>query len=274
MKLHDFKQPVYSLDPHIYCSAMILVNDVPLISWFGEQTKGRGGYAGGTPINHLLLQSGTHKIVGKMFPRNGNKTLIETDGLFINFNLYELSEFKTTSHEFHPTIETPWDGLSEGINYPTFELKTEIKVELPFTLDGWQNSIMLSKIEEETLFRKVFRYYQQIHTVLLEHDASKFLELSKEKMQLQEKAFYFSEERKQNFQASVLGLFNQNLEVEPLIAKELRLQIMGYGKLVRLVKIDGTEPLQFKSPNPEEQSNIELEIKLHMRNSDKGFSII
>ena len=49
---------------------------------------------------------------------------------------------------------------------------------------------------------------------------------------------------------------------------------MGYGKLVRLVKLDGSEPLQFKSPNSEEQSNIELEIKLHMRSEEKGFSII
>ena len=49
---------------------------------------------------------------------------------------------------------------------------------------------------------------------------------------------------------------------------------MGYGKLIRLMKIDGTQPLQFKSPNPKEQSNVELEIKLHVRNSEKGFTII
>ncbi|PAM92664.1 hypothetical protein B4N84_21250 [Flavobacterium sp. IR1] len=72
----------------------------------------------------------------------------------------------------------------------------------------------------------------------------------------------------------MLALFNQNLDLEPLNENELKLDFMGYNKLVRLVKIDGSQPIQFKSPNPEQQANIELEIKLHARNLEKGLSII
>jgi len=274
--MNKLDKPLYTIDPHIYCSGTILVNDVPVIEWYGDQTIGRGGSIGDIDINNVLLQSGKFKVVGKMFPRKGMKTLTENETLFIDFYCAEAEpdKWKFSMYKFHPKIESPWGGLSENINYPYFEIATEIEVELPFVLDGWQNSVDLSKLDKDILKEKVLEYYRQIHAILKEHNASKFLELSKEKQRLQEQAFYFNEERKQSFRASLTALFNQNLELEPLNEQELKLEFMGYGKLVRLIKIDGSQPLQFKSPNPKEQSNIELEIKLHIRTLEKGFSII
>ena len=80
--------------------------------------------------------------------------------------------------------------------------------------------------------------------------------------------------RKKSFLESASQLFSQNLEVEELHETDLQLEVMGYGKLVRLMRKDGSQPLQFKSPDIEKQSNIELEVKLHMRTKEKGFSII
>ncbi|WP_456311754.1 hypothetical protein [Pseudomonas shirazensis] len=273
--MNKLQSPLYTIDPHIYCSGTILINDIPVIDWYGEETKS-GGYLGGIDINNVLLQSGKYKVVGKMFPRNGMKTLTEDEALLIEFFCADADPriWKSSKYKFHPKIESPWDGLSENINYPYFEIATEIEVELPFVLDGWQNSVDLSKLDKKFLKEKVFEYYRQIHIVLKEHNATKFLELSKEKQRLQEQAFYFTQERKQSFQQSLITLFNQNLELEPLNENELKLEFMGYGKLVRLMKVDGSHPLQFKSPNIKEQSNIELEIKLHLRTAEKGLSII
>jgi hypothetical protein len=157
-------------------------------------------------------------------------------------------------------------------------MSTEFEVtELPFVLDGWQNSVNLKELykdRENELKRDVVAYYRQIHALMAEHNASKFLELSREKEELQEQAFYFTEERKKSFRDGAYSLFNQKFETEPVREKELTLQFMGYGKLVRLVYPDGSQPLQFKSPNPEKQSSIEFDIKLHMRTKEKGFSII
>lgn len=273
--MNKFEKPYYTVDPTIYCSGSILVNDVPVIDWYGIETK-EGGFGGGIPINHVLLQTGIYKVVGKMYPRHGNKTLTEEEILYIDFYCAEgiVGKTKETRISFHPKLESPWDGLSENINYPYFEIATEIEVELPFVLDGWQNSVDLLKIDEKELFNKVLAYYRQIHAILKEHNAVKFLEISQEKMKLQETAFYFDEARKESFREGALALFNQNLEVEPIIEGELKLEVMGYGKLVRLIKKDGSQPLQFKSPDTKKQSNVELEVKLHMRSIEKGFSII
>jgi hypothetical protein len=192
----------------------------------------------------------------------------------IDFILSDADNWKESRHQFHSKIEAPWDGLSENINYETFGITTEIEVELPFVLDGWQNSMNLDALGKKDLFREVLQFYNRMHKALSAHNVSDFLELSKDKMKLQEEAFYYSEDRKKSFYSSATELFNQGLSVEPLNEHELDLQIIGNGKLVRLMKKDGSQPLQYKSPNIDEQSNIAFEVKLHMRNKDNGLSII
>ncbi|MBU3024066.1 hypothetical protein [Zobellia galactanivorans] len=274
---HNFLKPYYSLYQRFGCSGELYVNDVLVYSFFGDQTQ-EGGSTGAVPINNVILESGKYKVVGKMLPRYGKKAITEEEYMSLDFHVAEtegpLGTMKKTRYKFHPRIEQPWDGLSENINYPVFEISTEIEVELPFVLDGWQNSVDLSKIKEEKLFEEVFAFYNQLYLVMESHNAGKYLELSKEKMRLQEQAFYFSEERKASFLKGAMQIFGQKLQMLPMKKDELRVQVMGHGKLVRLVRLDGTEALKFKSPDPESQGNIEFEVKLHKRDFSKGFSII
>ena len=74
--------------------------------------------------------------------------------------------------------------------------------------------------------------------------------------------------------SSTTQLFNQKLEIMPLDPTTLKLQIMGYGKLARLVRLDGSAALQYKSPDPENQENIEFDTKLHIRDVNRGLIII
>jgi hypothetical protein len=246
---------------------------VPVVDWFGEDTK-EGGYGGDVQINHVVLQSGKYKVVGKMYPRYGQKFISADEYLSIDFDCADFDNWKASRHKFQSTVEIPWDGLSENINYPAYEISTEIDVQLPFVLDGWQNSVNLQDLNKTELRKEVLAFYRQIHAVLSEHNISKYMELSKEKKKLQEQAFYFTDERKKSFLEGMVEVFNKNMPMEPLNENELELQLMGYGKLVRLLKKDYTQPLQFKSPDLEKQSNIELEIMLHKRDSNKGFTII
>ncbi len=294
MESHDYKKPWYELYTNVGCSGIIYVNDIYVNKYFGKKTK--DGFLGGqVPINQVLLQSGKYKVRGVMFPRYGENTLkgskmaIDFDLSDVDFETYGRGRWKETNHEFRTSIESP-DGeyvpnpdpnaeygnmyVSPLDKLTTYVLEAEIEVELPFVIDGWQNSVDLSKQDKNILFKDVLAYYRQIHALLKEHNAVKFLELSQEKMKLQETAFYLNEEKKEGLRQDVLSLFNENLEVEPLVESDLKLELMGYGKLVRLIKLDGSEPLQFKSPNIKEQSNVELEVKLHMRTIEKGFSII
>jgi hypothetical protein len=274
------EKPYYELYPNINSSGIILVDNVPVFSFLGKDTE-EGIMDGPVPINHILLQSGKHKVVGKMLPRFGKKSLTENDGMNINFNLSDFDHWKETKHSFFPEINSP-DTYFDKDNkitrpvkgLPFFEIATEIDVELPFILDGWQNSVDLSKIDKEKLKKEVFSYYMQIHAVLVTHNSAKFLELSKEKEELQTQAFYFDATKKQEIRQSIISLFDKNLEVLPLNENELKLELWGYGKLVSLVRLDESSALQFISPNAGKESNVELEVKLHLREKNGELCII
>ncbi len=286
MENTKFEKPYYSIYVYELSAGEIWVNDVPLVRWVGLQTAD-GDYIGEIPINQVVLENGEYELECKLLPRYGNKLLGNSssyDLYNIAFQCREVNVLKS-SIVFHPEIDTPssgnWDEnkkkfISDVFNdLPVYISKTKFKItELPFVLDGWQNSVDLSKIKEKVLFQDVLDYYRQIHAIMAAHNATKFLEISEEKMKLQEQAFYFTEERKKSFRAGAISLFSQKLAPLPLVPSNLKLQIMGYGRLVRLLQLDGSAALQYASPKPEEQSNIELDVKLHMRSQEKGFSII
>lgn len=192
--------PIYSIYPTIFCSGSILVNDVPVRDWYGERTK-KGGFTGDIPLNNVLLKSGTYKVEGRMLPRYGQEFITEEEWMRIKFFHYENGEFKTKQP--YPPIESPWGGLSEGIKHTNFEISTEIEVDLPFEVAGWEGSLDLRKENEEQLFNEVLAYYEQIRMVLQEHHASNFLEMAQAKMKIQETTLYFDKARKKK-------LFNGN----------------------------------------------------------------
>ncbi|TPN89086.1 hypothetical protein [Aquimarina algicola] len=283
--MYNFKQPFYTIYVYELSAGEIWVNDVPLLRWMGPQTKD-GMYNGAIPINNAVLQNGTHELTCKLKPRYDYKTFnkSESQDIYdIGFDCREVSDLRTKI-QIAPNIENPYGKWNEQeqrfINetlkdLPEYITKTKFEVtELPFVLDGWQNSVDVSKIKEEELFKEVLSSYYQIHAIMNSHNAAKFLELSKEKMKLQEQAFYFSEDQKKGFLNEVTKLFDQKLEIMPLDPTKLRLDIMGYGKLVRLVRLDGSAALQFKSPDPKNQGNIEFDTKLHMKTENQGLSII
>lgn len=280
-----FKNPFYTIYVYDLSAGEIWVNDVPVLHWVGPQTA-EGGYNGAIPLNNIVLENGTFQLECRLMPRYGNKLLDQNDArdsYDIGFNEREVDNIKS-GISVRPNIESPYgkyvqkeerviNKTLEGL--PIYIEKTKFEVtNLPFVLNGWQKSIDLTELKKEELLHDVLRYYRQIHSLMLSHNTSKFLEISKEKLQLQEQAFYFSEERKKSFRKSAMELFNQKLEILPLNTTDLKLQIMGYGKLVRLVRLDGSAALQFKSPSPEKQSNIDFDIKLHMRSKENGLTII
>ncbi len=281
----QFKKPFYTLYVFDLSAGEIWVNDVPVLHWVGPQTA-EGGYNGAIPLNNVVLENGTFQLECRLMPRYGNKLLDQNDArdsYDIGFNVREVDDIKSDI-SFRANIESPFGKYVEkegGVinnafsGLPLYIEKTKFEVDsLPFALNGWQKSVDLKEFKEDELMRDVFRYYRQIHSIMASHNVSKFLEFSKEKMKLQEDAFYFTDERKKSFREAAAQLFNQNLEILPLNAADLKLQIMGYGKLVRLVRLDGSPALQYKSPDLEKQSNVEMDIKLHMRSKEKGLTII
>jgi len=281
----EFKNPFYTIYVYELSAGEIWINDVPVLNWAGPITKD-GMYNGAIPINNVILQNGTHELECRLKPRFDYKKFNESEGhdvYDIGVDCREVSDIKSKVQVI-PKIQNPYAKWNEKekrfINeafkdIPVHIAKTKFEVtNLPFTLKGWQNSVHLADLDKEKLFQDVLKFYYQLHGVLASHNAAKFLELSKDKMQLQEEAFYFSKERKASFMNGAIALFDQKLELLPINPANLQLQIMGYGRLVRLIRYDGSAALQYKTPDANEQGNVQFDVRLHMANEEKGLTII
>lgn len=288
MSMIKFNKPWYELYYRMYCSGIIYVNEVPVVKHFGERTNS-GGLSGQMPINNVFFESGKYKVKGVMLPRKNKKALDIDNYMSIDFNVSDLNRWKETKQSFHPELESPDSELvpNDDINaefsnklvnpienLPVYEMITEIAVEVPYKITGWKDSLDLSKFKKEELFKDVFNYYQMLYSTLKRHDATKYIELSKEKMELQKVTFYMNNAKVNEIYNDIAGLFQEKLAPLPLKENELRLEIFGNNKLISLSRLDGTSALQFKSPDLRVEDNISLDVKLHLVNKNKGFSII
>ena len=83
--MQKIKDPYYQLSIDAGCAMEVLVNDVIVSEWKGKDTAGTAGYFMNMPINQVLLESGTYKVIGKMYPDYGLTTLRQENGLKIDF---------------------------------------------------------------------------------------------------------------------------------------------------------------------------------------------
>lgn len=272
-------KPSYEIYPNLNCAGIVYVNDVPVFEYLGDKTVD-GIYDGSVPINHILLESGKYEVMGVMYPRHKQNSLTENDGMSIEFNLYDIDNWKETKHSFHPELNTPdafFDkngaitNVYKGLD--SYIIKTTIDITLPFKLKGWQNSINLKELDQKRLQSEIFETYTKIHSLLKTYNASEFIEISKDKEKLQSEGFYFNKEKENEIRSKINQVFNKKLEVKPLDFSKLKLNIFGYGKLVNLLNPDGSSPIVFFDPI-EPEIKVEFDIKLHKKSLRDNLTII
>lgn len=83
--------------------------------------------------------------------------------------------------------------MSENINYPYYEISTKNKVELPYVLEGWQNSVDLSKEDQKTLYSVLIDWNKKILKVHHNFDTESYLKIFLSKMSEVNKALYLTE---------------------------------------------------------------------------------
>ncbi len=228
------------------------------------------------PLNAAILKDGEYTVTLKLFPKCGKQIFKEQimEKVAAALDIYVIDQDNWQEETYILKLKTPWNGLMEKIELPYYELKGTFKAEgLPFEIEGWTNSVDLSEWNEDTLLEEVFVYYKQLYTILEVGDASKYLEITKERDDLLATALYYNETLKQRDNDALVELFKEKaLDLQPLNINEMKLVIMGHGKLVSLQRLDGMPALHFKAPN--NKGEVKMEIKLHMRSKEKGFSII
>lgn len=279
--VHDYKNSVaiknkdYKITANIKdCQFEILVDDVPVCNGVA-QNKNHGTVAIDISINNVLLKSGKHEILLKLYPIFGKTEL----GEFCYGDL-KLWYWNAENHVDDSidllTIRTPQlTGEKNPISSLSYyELKTVSDFVIPYSTDGWTNSINLKDEMEigNDLKNEIQNTYDKIREIIKKHDTIAFSALIKEREKLLGTAFYSTLQEQTNDLEEFLEIINNpDYEVEPYQQKA-KLYFYGYGKLITILTPEKEGII--KLVNKKLDKNITLDFYFHRKKAGEKLSVI
>ncbi|QCE43116.1 hypothetical protein [Psychroserpens sp. NJDZ02] len=234
------------------CNFEILINDKKV--FFVNRNKIgsviNGAYA---PINYGLLKSGNQKITIRILPAVQNRqteikypTLqnaqldieIVADDFMDGESTGEYSIFEWESPKEIKFIE------SEGIempyftqpDLPVFEHRDSFIAEIPFDIDGWNNSVNLitnDKEELKELTEEAVTIFKELHKNFQEKNLDKIANLVYQKEKRVAQQLYFKEsDCRENWDYYTEDYKSDNFTMVPL--ENFKLVFFGNGKMIGL----------------------------------------
>jgi len=287
------------------CQFEVFVDDVLLLRIMGEVTQNGGGITGDYDINQLLLTSGKHEVIVRMYPKFNQSVFGDEGYVNLKFSHFTRETFKKPTYfgdmNAHNGIHIDqkdkqwiekWDQESqtgyEGDyvakqpdkfkGLPAYEWHRTFNAEVPFNLTGWRNSVDLKKEqddEDKNIKNEVFDEYKKIHELFVKRDVAAYSSLVKEREDLITQALHYREGEKKLREEEIVKLIqNTDYEVEPLFKETFQLDFQGYGKIVSLVhRADGEGIIRLKNKtNPDD--NIYLDFRFQRKHKGDRLTVI
>ncbi|TDW50128.1 hypothetical protein EV144_102563 [Flavobacterium sp. 270] len=288
-----------------YWQFEVYIDDVFLMNFKGEITKGHGGINGGYQTNPLLLTSGIHEIKIRIYPAYGD-AFFDEGAIGLTFQHYRDGDLRTMVYDekmrgidgirldisneqwvgdkgeygtsswvkahYEPKTPLPLKGL------PIYEWRSTFEAEVPYDLIGWRNSINLKKEQEDekkNIKEELITEYKKIYEIIKNRDVESYLKLIKQREELLGKTMYYTEkDRQEKIKMAGDLLNNSGYEVEPIFPETFQLEYQGYGKLAALLhKADGEGIIRFRNKkNPDE--NIYLEFLFQRKEKGGQLTVI
>ena len=179
----EFGYNFYLKYEHQNCSYEILVNGVPLITFYGlgERSTGAG-------INQYLLTPGKQEITIRMYPKKIEDTKFKPNLDSTSYVKLKLESIKGINRESDLytkeargrkwqevfVYQTP--KLEEEVPYAEFKVPFEAtKEELTWEIKGWKESQTLSN--NEALKKEVFEFYNQFQKIIEDQNQNAYINI-------------------------------------------------------------------------------------------------
>lgn len=213
----------------------ILVNDVVV------EKNMETGMDGPDQLNQFILENGEQKIRIKVMHPFANRggTIKPQDIAAINEKLRIYLRDKTVNNGKLELIKTLNFPLVES-EVPFIENEWFFEAELPFDLEGWENSKDLTGYDNDELEKMVVSKFEELRKLLNSGDVAAFMKELKFRNDEFYRADYFTPSQIVEYEANLSATFTKfkNLML-PL--DKYRMRILGDGKVVSLERIDKYE---------------------------------
>ncbi len=243
---------------HQHCSYEILINDVPLITFYGLGERSTGDY-----INQYMLIPGKQEITIRMYPKKIEDTKFNENLDSTSFVKLRLEKIKNGSQEWEFSkagqardwedifvYQTP--KLDKDIPFVEYKIPFEAtKDELTWEIKGWSESQTL--VNNEALKKEVFEFYRNFQSVIEAQNKNAYINLLAHS--IFEEASSFSWESKSFIKEGMEQMYNAPMPKQkflfPINEQTAELKFYGNGKVVTLVSKDprsfGYSPLVAKA---------------------------
>ncbi len=291
------------------CEFEIFIDDVLLYKFLEENSNIRGTIIVDCNINPLLLTSGTHEIKVRMYPKK-NISLFEKDAgtiLSLIFSHYKADDFRYMAKDNdnlgrHNGIEISqdnerwedgkWDSTNnvgyEGKYVPrspdkfaglsVYEWHKTFDAQVPFSFEGWRNSINLKKEQEDDkkdIKAELVQAYKKVYQTIKDKDSSTFFSIIREREELFTSSLYYKSGGMILRQEDFINVFNtKEYELQPMFEDAMQLEFQGYGKLAILLhKADGEGIIRLRNKkNPDD--NIYMDFRFQRKKKGDKLTII
>ncbi|QDW21108.1 hypothetical protein [Flavobacterium sp. KBS0721] len=236
VKTYDYN-PLYEVEfSQDACGYEILINGLPVHRYlmFGSANEQR------IPINDHILNSGKQEIVIRLFPpqlsdQSWSPTLV--DGTRFKIKVIHHATDGTTDNpkqvfEFTTSYKSGTEKFV-GSGQKFFEFTGSFDTEVPYHVEGWENSKDLGKENQDKLLKEAIAAYNDFRNVLIRKDLNAYASLMYDKELELAKVFYWhtpadSKERWDEMGGTVL----EKREILPL--NDFKMVLYADGKVLAL----------------------------------------
>jgi len=256
------EKPFYVIEFNaVACFLNIRVNDVPVLSANIE-----GQVSSMVQINNAIIESGEQHVTYYILPILGEFSLQSETFFEASLWLYDASGEEIEKKEEINKVTMP---ENTGIPLPVFKAEKFFIAEVPYKLNAWQYSQDLTKVDD--LREKVDSLYRKIEEMFANGQYDRFINLIQKREDNIAICMYLTEEEKKERITMLSNVLKKRFEIIPTSPKDIML-IFGHNRLVSLVKTDGTSALMLK--DPETETDLWIDMKLHLKPGDTELSII
>lgn len=234
VKMYDQKPSVILGFSAYHCTYQILINDIPAL------TNTEEGDINGSvfPVSDLILKSGPQSITIRLYPAmkgdyQSEPYLTAKSGMNVKVKIGDYSKQDPDAFKTLYTLQTP--DIKQA-NLPYAEYKGTFQAEVPYTLKGWTDGILLEKEDQQKLLKETLAVFEQYRKANETHDVYAKADMLYKRQVENSQAFFSGTKEKNDTFWPKLEETNEITNMYPI--EKYKMAFFGDGRIVALVRTD------------------------------------
>ncbi|WP_148639237.1 hypothetical protein [Aquimarina longa] len=194
-----------------------------------------------TPINDLILQSGTQKVTIKLFPLgkiDGKEyTTIDADDSF-RLKIFKRDKKQPYEAGAYDIVKEHYATLTDGLPY--YEETFTFEAEVPYQLKGWSESQVLIELDQKELEQEILDFYKEYDDIIQNQDEKKWVDMATTRELEYLKSAHYNDSKNSGIRSRINHFINviDSDFIEPFPMDKYKMIFGGDGKVVTLKSID------------------------------------